>query len=642
MGKGIQKRSHEVVFLPFAVSVKVPAGSRITDAVQQAGLPLPAPCGGEGTCGSCVVKITKGTFETKATAALPGQLIGESYALACQTAITDDLTVVLPHFQERTVGSTESPEFATEIGKQISGDCEHDPALIMTELRIASPTLTNNSSDLRRLEQAFRKKTGIKNVITPYSTLSKLARALRAKNGWVHVVFFRDGNEAIIQDVRPSSDEIKIYGLAGDIGTTTVAVHLADLTSGKIVSSAASLNQQIKCGEDIISRINYSRKPGHLKELQKLIIHTLNNLIHSAVRKAGVDEDDIYYAVLAGNTTMGHLLLRLDPHYIREEPYVPTFNDLSLIPAMELGFSMNPEAKVYLSPSVGSYVGGDITAGMLCTPMLRSSQKISLFIDAGTNGELVIGNKEWLMTCACSAGPAFEGGGIKCGMPASEGAIERVELDEKGRVTCGVIGEVEAKGLCGSGLVDLLAELFIHGFIDRSGKFTDINIPDRIVETEEGMAFCVVDAARSYWGNDICITERDITNLIRTKGAVYSACSLLVKNAELKFDDIESFYIAGGFGRHLDVENAIRIGLLPDLERKKFHYIGNSSLSGAALILLSDNNRNMVQKIARQMTYIELNTEPGYMDEYTGSLFLPHTDTALFPTVDRTLPFKRR
>jgi uncharacterized 2Fe-2S/4Fe-4S cluster protein (DUF4445 family) len=296
---------------------------------------------------------------------------------------------------------------------------------------------------------------------------------------------------------------------------------------------------------------------------------------------------------------------------------------------------MNPEAKIYLCPSVGSYVGGDITAGMLSTPILRSDQKISLFIDAGTNGELVVGNKVWLMTCACSAGPAFEGSGIQCGMPASEGAIEKVELDTTGRVSYQVIGGTKPKGLCGSGLVDLLAELFIKGYIDRHGKFRKEKIPDRIVDSEEGEAFLVEDRSNSYWGKNIFITEKDIANLLRTKGAVYSACSLLLKSVGLRYDEITSIYIAGGFGQHLDIENAIRIGLLPDLDRSQFHYIGNSSLLGAYLILFSDDNRGLVQKIANKMTYVELNTEPSYMNEFTGSLFLPHTDMDLFPSVKK-------
>jgi len=635
MKKRINKKNHRVTFLPFDISVNVPEKTKIADAVRKANIPLQFSCGGEGTCGDCVVRITKGTFKTKPTAALSGQFIAEGFALACQTKIDDDLTIVLPDFQELAIKTIAGSEFFKNNKDNMSGVCQFNPVVTLTELRIPSPTLEDNYSDLSRLENAYKKQTGIKNVTCPLSVLSRLAQVLRSNKGSVQVVSFQGTDEAQILDVLSQAQDRRIFGLACDIGTSTVALHLIDLSSGDIVSTASSLNQQIKCGEDIISRINYSQKPGHLQELQKLIVHTINNLIHTATQKSGISHDDIYYAVFAGNTTMGHLLLQLEPHYIREEPYVPTFNDLPLIPAHELGLSMNPEAKIYLSPSVGSYVGGDITAGMLSTPILRSTQKISLFIDAGTNGELVVGNKEWLMTCACSAGPAFEGSGIQCGMPASDGAIETVELDITGRVKYRVIGGTKPKGLCGSGLVDLLAQLFIKGYIDRHGKFRKEIIPYRIVDSEEGAAFLIEHHSKSYWGKDICITEKDIANLIRTKGAVYSACSLLLKSVGLRYDEIGSIYIAGGFGQHLDIENSIRIGLLPDLDREQFHYIGNSSLLGAYLILFSDHNRAMVQEIAKKMTYIELNTEPNYMNEFTGSLFLPHTDLNLFPSVKK-------
>lgn len=635
MGKGKSQKNHRVTFLPFDISVRVPAGIKLAEAVQKAHLPLPFPCGGEGTCGNCIVRITHGNHKAKPTTALSRQLIAEGYALACQTSITDDLVIVLPDFQELAIQSIEGMEYFTKNKDNISGISQFDPALFLIELHVPSPTLDDNYSDLSRLMHSFQKQTGFKNVTCSPSVLLKLAQVLRSKNGNVQVVSFQGSEKAQIVDVFPREKNKKIYGIACDIGTSTVALHLIDLGSGEIMGTTSSLNQQIKCGEDIISRINYSQKPGHLQELQKLIVHTINNLIHNVTHKPGISYEDIFYAVFTGNTTMGHLLLQLDPHYIREEPYVPTFHELPPFPATELGLTINPAARVYLCPSVGSYVGGDITAGMLSTPILRSAQNIALFIDAGTNGELVIGNKDWLMTCACSAGPAFEGSGIQCGMPASEGAIESVELDRTGRVSYRVIGRTKPKGLCGSGLVDLLAELFINGYIDRHGKFKKEKISDRIMESEEGAAFLVEDHSRSYWGKDICITEKDIANLLRTKGAVYSACSLLLKSVGLRYDELTSIYIAGGFGQNLDVENAIRIGLLPDLDRKHFHYIGNSSLLGAYLILFSDENRIMVQNIAKQMTYIELNTEPSYMNEFTGSLFLPHTDMDLFPSVKK-------
>jgi len=394
MGKGEAKKNHRVTFLPFDISINVPERTKIADAVKKADLPLPFPCGGEGTCGDCAVRITNGTFKAKPTATLSDQLIADGFVLACQTEITDDLTIVLPHFQELEIKSVVDSEFFKNNRDTISGNCEHDPALVLTELEVPFPTLEDNYSDLRRLERAYQKKTGIKNVTCPLSVLSRLAQVLRSQSGQVQVVALHDLDDSRILDILPPSRDKRIYGLACDIGTSTVALHLVDLDTGEIACTASSLNQQIKCGEDIISRINYAQKPGRLDELQKLIVHTINSLIHTTIQKTGISHTDIYYASFSGNTTMSHLLLKLDPHYIREEPYVPTFNDLPLFSASEIGLSMNPEARIYLSPSVGSYVGGDITAGILCTPILRNSKKISLFIDAGTNGELVIGNKD--------------------------------------------------------------------------------------------------------------------------------------------------------------------------------------------------------------------------------------------------------
>jgi uncharacterized 2Fe-2S/4Fe-4S cluster protein (DUF4445 family) len=439
----------------------------------------------------------------------------------------------------------------------------------------------------------------------------------------------------VILDVLPRSSEFRLCGLACDIGTSTVAIHLVDLATGEILASASSLNQQVKCGEDIISRIHYARKPGRLIELHLLVVGTINHLIAEVTEAAAVPETDIYYASLAGNTTMLHLFLNLDPRYIREEPYVPVVNQVPEVLAEDVGLDINLEGRVFFAPAVGSYVGGDITAGLLCTPMLRKKEGVSMFIDAGTNGELVVGNRDWLVTCACSAGPAFEGSGIKCGMPATEGAIEKLTIREDGSCDYVTIGEGPPKGLCGSGLVDLLAELFVHGYIDRQGKFDPEKSREMIMGVEGGRGFQVEQASACFWGKDLVITETDIANLIRTKGAVFSACAMLLKNVGLSWEGIEAFHVAGGFGRNLNIENSVRIGLLPDLDRGRFHYLGNSALQGAYLVLLSDRNKRLVEDLSRNMTYIELNTEPGYMNEYTGSLFLPHTDMRLFPSVER-------
>jgi uncharacterized 2Fe-2S/4Fe-4S cluster protein (DUF4445 family) len=619
-------------FFPFDTSVTVSPGTTILDAVRKANLPLKAACGGEGACGTCVVKILEGTYETKPSAALPEHLIQQGYALACVTEVKDNLSVDLPRFEELYIRTVASFRLEDVRSENISGSCRFNPVIRRVELEVPLPSLEDNYSDLRRVKRELRKHGDVDEVRCEYSTLKNLAESIRAKQGVISVVLFTPDATWTILDVYPGGKRKGTYGVACDIGTTTVALNLVNLETGDILETAIGLNRQIKCGEDIISRINYAGKPGRLEELRDLIVATLNNLIEMATQDAGISPSDIYHASIAGNTTMIHLLLDLDPRHIREEPYVPTVNRVPFILGRDLGLIINHEARVHCAPAVGSYVGGDITAGLLATPMLRDSEKVSMFIDAGTNGELVIGNKDWQMTCACSAGPAFEGGGVRCGMPATEGAIETVKIGADGEIEYEVIDGEVPRGICGSGLVDLLAELLLHGYIDRQGKFKEVDTSGRYVRNEHGTGFLIEEGKNCYWGKDLVITEKDIATLIRTKAAVFSACSLLLKNVGLTFDEIDALYIAGGFGHHLAIENAIRIGLLPDLGRSKFHYLGNSSLFGAYLILLSDENRTIVDALSEKITYVELNTDPAYMNEYTGALFLPHTDMTLFPS----------
>ncbi len=627
------KKTVKVTFLPFETCVEVPSGISILEAVQKTGLPLKTSCGGQGTCGDCVVRILSGTYRKKSSAVLSDRLVSQGYALACQTAVRNDLTLQLPQFQELSIESVVDSRFFQE--DRLSGYFETDPPLRKIDLKLSAPSLEDNTSDLKRLERELGKKFTLDHLHCEYSILKQLAHTVRRSQREISVVLFNSKEHATIIDVFSQSEGKGIYGIACDLGTSTVVLHLVDLQSGEILSSASSFNQQIKCGEDIISRINYSQKAGRLQELHDLISGTINHLVEKTTAAAGVSSSEIYYASVSGNTTMTHLFLNLEPRFIREEPYVPTLNQVPLVLARDVGLNLNHEARITCAPAVGSYVGGDITAGLLCTPILRDSDRNSLFIDVGTNGELVLGNKDWLLTCACSAGPAFEGGGIKCGMPASPGAIEGIKIHDNGQLKYKVIDDSKPKGLCGSGLVDLLAELFMHGYIDRNGKFDETKAKGMVVDIEEGKGFLVEKGLKTFWGKDLVITEKDISHLIRSKGAVYSACSVLLKSSGLDYDKIDSFYIAGGFGQRLNIENAVRIGLLPDVDRQKFHYLGNSSLLGAYLILLTEKNREFVNQVADKMTYLELNTEPTYMNEYTGALFLPHTEMDLFPSVKK-------
>jgi uncharacterized 2Fe-2S/4Fe-4S cluster protein (DUF4445 family) len=632
---GPKPKKFSVTFLPFETTLEVAAGTDLLQAARAGHLPLKATCGGQGTCGGCVVRILRGECRKKPSAALSDQLFSQGYALACSTKVAGHLTVELPQFEELSLEKVVDFRFIDELKDSLSGVWEIDPPLRKIGLSLPLPSLEDNSSDLRRLERELRKKIAFDTLDCQYSALRKLTSAARQDQGKVWVVVFKKGASAVVLDVGAPPASQRILGLACDIGTSTVALHLVDLESGKVLGTASSYNQQLKCGEDVISRIDYAQKPGRLTELNRLVLGTISHLIGKVTRGAKVRPAEIYYAVFAGNTTMTHLFLNLDPRFIREDPYVPTFNEVPELRGADLGLGLHPEAMVFCAPAVGSYVGGDISAGLLATPLLRDSERISLFVDAGTNGEIVVGNRDWLMTCACSAGPAFEGGGIRCGMPALRGAIERIEIRGNGQSEYSVIHAKKPKGLCGSALVDLLAGLFVHGLIDRSGRFQQRSPGGSIVMAENGLAFRIEEGKNTHWGNDLLITESDIANLIRTKAAVFAACSTLLKKLDLGFDRIESVYIAGGFGKSLSIESAVRIGLLPDLERTKFRYLGNTSLFGTYLILLSDRNKQMAEAVGQKMTYVELNAEPKYMNEYTASLFLPHTDASLFPSVER-------
>ncbi len=624
-------------FLPFKGSCIYPRGTNLLDAARKIGLPLKSTCGGKGTCGECLVRIKSGKATSRASSALPEDVRLRGYLLSCRTEIEDDLIIEIPRFEEQSIRILTDSRFFEAHPNQISGVFEVEPAVRTLRLSLPAATLADNSSDLRRVQRQIQRSHGLQCREAGSPVLRNLAASVREQEGRVTAILSRSGSEWRLVGLQPFPPPRKAYGLACDLGTTTVVAAVVDLEDGRILNTKAGLNQQLCCGEDVISRIDYARKPDHLEELQRLAIQTVNSLLGKACREAGVSSDDFYDISLAANTTMTHLFLGLDPRYIREEPYVPTVNQVPPVRAADLGLALNPEAVLHCAPAVGSYVGGDIAAGLLATPILREKDKVSLFIDAGTNGELVIGNGDWLVACACSAGPAFEGGGTKCGLPAGEGAIESVTIGDGGRVDFRVIGGGKPTGVCGSGLVDLLSELFVHGMIDRGGKLNEKKAGTRFVRDDAGAGFLIESASRSHWGRDLVITEKDIANLIRTKGAIYSACAVLLKNIGLAFDRLEGVYIAGGFGEHLNIENAVRIGLLPDLGREKFHYLGNTSLTGAYLGLLSEKNRQLIEAIAGKMTYLELNAEPGYMNEYTGSLFLPHTEMGLFPTVKKII-----
>jgi len=425
--------------------------------------------------------------------------------------------------------------------------------------------------------------------------------------------------------------KLSSYGLAIDIGTTTVSAMIADLETNTALTKATTGNAQIRYGADVINRIIEQQKPGGVVDLQNAILNdTLYPLIECLCDSIGTNTHQIQKITIAANTTMNHLLLGINANSIRLEPYKPVFLACKPYHPSRIGINAAQRADMHLAPNIGSYVGGDITAGVLASG-IWDNEAMSLLIDLGTNGEIVFGNNDFLMACACSAGPAFEGGDIDCGMRASAGAVSACIIEKETMTPqLTIIGENKPAGICGSGLIDIIAELFRHGIINGKGKFDRES--DRIKHDEYGTgSYILVHAADSATGIDITLTETDIDNFIRAKGAIFSGIMSLLSPLGFTPADIDRIMVAGGIGSGINIDNAISIGMLPDLPADKYSYIGNSSLDGAYAMLISQDNIKKVHEIADNMTYIELSSQPGYMDEFIAACFLPHTDETLFP-----------
>jgi uncharacterized 2Fe-2S/4Fe-4S cluster protein (DUF4445 family) len=602
---------------------------------------IESPCGGEGTCGNCIVRVTSGEVDSRSLGTLPQAAVAEGCVLACAARLLDaDLTVEVPQ-QHGLAGGKFAPENETHLVRLelLPRQWEYDPLAVKWLLQVEPPQLESGQSDLDRLTRAIQHDWGKRPVEFSLLGLRTVADTLRAVQGQVTATIVRDSGRLHVINVEPGDTTLRHYAVAIDVGTTTIAVQLINLAVAQVVAAQSDYNDQIACGLDVISRINYARTPARLQELRTRVLGTINRLIHQMAKSRGVAPGEISNAAVSGNTVMTHLLLGLNPEPLRLAPYTPTVLHVPYLRNSEIGIDINPQAWIHFSPAVGSYVGGDITAGILCTDLATTTEEINLFIDIGTNGEIVLGNNSFLMACACSAGPAFEGSGIECGMRASTGAIEKVQVDPAtGVARYATVGNVPPRGVCGSGMIDLVAQLFLTGWIDAAGKF-DRTRPSAAIRSEGRRAsYSLAAAGESGAGKPIVVTEIDIENILRTKASIYAACALMLSQVELRFEDLCHIYIAGGFGRFLDLENAKVIGLIPDLPRERFRYIGNSSLMGSYMVVVSQDYRQRQLELARRMTYLELNSDPAYMEQYTGALFLPHTDPSRFPSVKTNRP----
>ncbi|MBQ9890195.1 MAG: DUF4445 domain-containing protein [Firmicutes bacterium] len=620
-------------------SIEVQSGTDVLSAARLANVAIDAPCSGNGSCGKCRIRIAEGNVDSTETRHINKEDFDTGWRLACLSKVSEDITVEVPDiaaaYKSRMKVADLSSGKEVEIFTQCQNDIENAGLAFgngaqVLKIKLEEPTLDDTMPDDERLSRAAAAELGASDVIIPYSVLKTLPGKLRDAQFDLSLTVQKYEDRAEILRVAPASDAAPACGLAIDIGTTSVTGILADLESGKILAKASSGNGQIRYGADVIHRIVEQEKPGGIKILQDAVIkETLIPLILAMEKEAKVPADAVISLTIAGNSTMNHLFLGIDAGPLRREPYIPAFFSCDPVPAGELGLPVNPKAPVHIMPNIGSYVGGDITAGTLAS-MVWDKDEINLFIDLGTNGELVLGNRDFLMSCACSAGPAFEGGDISCGMRATDGAAEACTIDKDTmEPSLSIIGGGALIGLCGSGLIDVISELFRCGIINAKGKF--VREGERVKHNEHGMGRYVL-AVRDD-GREVSISETDIDNFIRAKGSIFSAIMTMLQSLDMDVSVIDSVYVAGGIGSGIDMDNAVRIGMLPDIERERFHYIGNSSLAGAYAGLTSTAAREKINELAQSMTYLELSAIPGYMDSFVAACFLPHTDASLFPSV---------
>jgi uncharacterized 2Fe-2S/4Fe-4S cluster protein (DUF4445 family) len=627
---------YSVKFDIAADPVEVPNGTMLTDAAEKAGIEINQPCGGQGRCGQCAVQVASGNVRRRSIMRLSSEDVASGYAIACQTVVEGDLEVIIPP-QEKIQQHLTSGYTAAEVEVPAGYDHLKGQTLRRVPLTLKPPSMEDQTSDWDRLQTALLLETGLKKITASLPLLQKLPLILREGDWKASVVvnILENPEEAEIIDLLPGlvAEDTPLWGAAIDIGTTTVKVMVVDLISGEARGQASEYNAQIARGEDVISRIIFAGKQSGDQTLRELVLNTINELIGRASKRAKASPELIYKTVLAGNSTMIHLLLGIPPASIRLAPYITVANHIPPLTARELGIATFSEGKAYCLPGVASYVGSDISAGVLSSGM-SETEKITLFLDVGTNGEMVLGTGEWLVTCACSAGPAFEGAGVLNGMRATTGAIDEVWINTATHETSWrVIGGGKPKGLCGSALISLLAEMLITGVINKSGRFDFSLDTPRIRKGSHGGEYVVCWAEKSETGEDIILTEVDIDNLMRAKAAIFAGFTVLADSVGVPLESVEQVLIGGGFGQFINVEKAVQIGLLPDMSWDKFKFLGNTSLKGAYLALLDHENSAQITKIANKMTYIELSADNRFFDAFTSAMFLPHTDMSLFPSV---------
>ena len=624
-----------VVFEPEGKRVMMQPGVTVLEAAKKIGVGIRSECGGKGTCGKCKVVIKDNKAVSKLTEAEMKHLskleIDSGYRLACQTRIKQNIVVTVP--PESRIGERKIQVIGLERTLPLN------PSIKKIHITLAKPTLSDVRPDFERLFDHLKSVNTFKKLEIDYELLKKLPDILRDKN-WDVTVTIWDNSKIV--DVEPGNTSKELYGFAVDIGTSKIVGYLVDLTTGKTISTGSIENPQIMHGEDIITRITFATgSDSNLKALQKLVINGINQVIHEACRKAKVNPNKIYEATVVGNTAMLHLFLAIQPRYLVLSPFVPAIKKSLNIKAKNLELKINPRGNVHVLPVIAGFVGADAVADALSTGILESNE-LSLLIDIGTNTEVFVGNSEDMITCSCASGPAFEGAHIKHGMKAVTGAIEKVRIISEDEVEYEVIGSVKPTGICGSAVIDIIAEMFKQGIIDNRGRFNlKIKTP-RLRKNNKWTEFVVAWGDETATGKEITVTQRDINEILLAKAAIYTGCSILMKRRNVKEEDIDRVYIAGAFGSYINPENAKIIGLIPDVPTRKIKFAGNTAVTGAKMALISKEIREKAILISKKVRYLELTIDPDFSEEFVNALFIPNRNINRFSTVKNLLKALRK
>lgn len=645
---------YKVTFLPDRNEIEVDEGITLFEAAEKAGVYLNSLCGGEGVCGKCRVQVIKGNVKADENSIVffSRDEIQKGYVLACQTRVNDNLEVAIPPesrleeeqilaesrleaqktWRETPPVTYSEPDWISLHKTPSDPVSLFEPLVKKIYLELPAPSVDDNIPDTGRIIREIRKKLKYPSFEIPLACLQELSIKIR-RHGWkiTASVASQNGIGRILQ-IETGNTADRNYGVAIDVGTTTVATQIVHLKTGQVMAVEGNHNLQAHYGEDVLSRIAFVCGKGSLDILQKAVVENINTLIHTSAHAKSIGIEDITSVVAAGNTTMSHLLLGLMPCSIRDDPYVPTVDLYPQVLARDVGIDINPQGILQVMPSVASYVGGDTVAGILACG-LADRPETTCLIDVGTNGEIVIGNNEWMISCSASAGPAFEGGDTKCGMRATRGAIQKIEIGDD-KLVYETIGKAKPRGICGSGLIDLICELARNKILDIDGKFRSSLQDKRIIEEDGELEYIVAFPQETETKQAIVIAQTDIDNIIRSKGAIFAAIKSLADYAGLTFDQLNKIYVAGGFGNYLNIDKAINIGLLPDIPREKVEFVGNSSLMGARMALISFHAFEKAIAISQGITNIELSTFAPFAEEYMAALYLPHIDREfLFPSV---------